>query len=199
MPDFTLISAPITQEDAPPVEKTTTETQSPASAPHGFDPLQPSWGLWFWSLITFLLLFLLLTKFAWKPIVRMVEEREKKIRGDIDTAERARADAEATLKRYETQLAEAAMKARETVEAARVRAEQAAAEIAAQAKVDAEAILTRARTQIESDKQKALGDIKASVIELSMAITREVVKRTAAQEEHAAVANELMKRMKDVA
>ncbi len=144
-------------------------------------------------------LMLLLLKFAWKPIVKMVEDREKKIRGDIDGAEKARAEAEAALKKYQVQLDEAAVKARETVEAARARAEQAAAEIAVVAKTEAEGIIVRARAQIEAEKQKALADIKASVVELSMAITREVVKRTASQEDHAAIAGDLIKRMKDVA
>jgi F-type H+-transporting ATPase subunit b len=164
---------------------------------HGFNPLEPSFGLMFWSSVTFVLLFVLLQRFAWKPILAKVEEREKKIRGDLDGAEQARLSAEATLKQHEAKLAEAAQAARETVEAARARAEQAAAGIASAAKAEAEATLTRARAQIEADKQRAVADIKAAVVELSMAVTREVVKRTAGQEDHAKVADDLIRHVRN--
>jgi F-type H+-transporting ATPase subunit b len=174
-----------------------THASSEQSAEHRFNPLEPSFGLMFWSLITFALLFILLMKYAWKPILSKVEEREKKIKGDVDGAEQARLKAEDTLKRHEAKLAEAAQAARETVEAARARAEQAAAGIAAVAKSEAEAILVRAREQIEADKQRAVADIKTAVVELSMAVTREVVKRTAAQEDHSKIADDLIRRVKD--
>jgi F-type H+-transporting ATPase subunit b len=167
-----------------------------AAGGHKFNPLEPSFGLMFWSGITFVLLFILLMKFAWKPILAKVEEREKKIRGDVDGAQKARMDAEATLKLHEAKLAEAAQAARDTIEAARVRAEQAAAGIAAAAKTEAEAILARARAQIEADKDKAVQDIKTAVVELSMAVTREVVKRTAGQEDHARIADDLIRHVK---
>lgn len=183
------------------VEKTGPATQAATGdahgASHGFNPLEPSWGLFFWSAVTFVLLFALLKKFAWGPIIKMVEEREGRIRGDLDRAEKARVDAEGLLRQHEAKLAEAAQAARETVEAARVRAEQAAAGIAATAKTEAESILARARAQIEADKQRAVADIKTAVVELSMAVTREVVKRTSSQEDHARLADELIHRMKD--
>jgi F-type H+-transporting ATPase subunit b len=177
-----------------PVEASHASTQAPAK--HEFNPLEPHFGLMFWSGITFVLLFILLMKFAWKPILAKVEEREKKIKGDVDGAEKARLDAEATLRKHEAKLAEAAQEARNTIEAARVRAEQAAAGIAAVAKTEAEAILTRARAQIEADKQKAVQDIKTAVVELSMAVTREVVKRTAGQEDHQRIADDLIRHVK---
>jgi F-type H+-transporting ATPase subunit b len=179
------------------VEKTTTTGAKDAhGGSHGFNPLEPSWGLFFWSAVTFVILFILLAKFAWGPITKLVEQREKKIKGDIERAELARAEAEAALKRHEAQLAEAAQAARETVEAARVRAEQAAASIATAAKAEGESILAKARTQIEADKQKALSDIKTAVVELSMAVTREVVKRTAREEDHQKIADDLIRHVK---
>jgi F-type H+-transporting ATPase subunit b len=179
----------------PPAQGEHAATGAPAE--HKFDPLSPHDGLMFWSGVTFVLLFILLMKFAWKPILAKVEEREKKIRGDVDGAEKARKDSEAVLARHEAKLAEAAQAARETIEAARVRAEQAAAGIAATAKAEAEATLVKARAQIEADKQRAVADIKTAVVELSMAVTREVVKRTAGQEDHARIADDLIRKMKD--
>ena len=152
----------------------------------------------FWSILTFGLLFILLMKYAWKPILAKVEEREERRSRATSTAPRkARFDAEATLKLHEAKLAEAAQAARATIEAARVRAEQAAAGIAATAKTEAEGILQRAREQIEADKQRAVADIKAAVVQLSMAVTREVVKRTASQEDHSKIADDLIHRVKD--
>ena len=185
-------------EPAKPAAPATSEhATTEAAGEHKFNPLEPSYGLMFWSGITFALLFILLMKYAWKPILKKVDEREKKIQGDHDRAAQARTDAEAVLARHEAKLAEAAQSARDTIEAARVRAEQAAAGIAAAAKAEAEATLAKARAQIESDKQRAVADIKTAVVELSMAVTREVVKRTAGQEDHAKIADDLIRRVKD--
>jgi F-type H+-transporting ATPase subunit b len=182
-----------------PAHKPVASTTQPSTEKHAdeFNLLAPSWGLMFWSAVTFICLLILLRAFAWKPILEKIESREKKIKGDVDGAEKARVDAEATLKKHEAKLAEAAQAARDTIEAARLRAEQAAAGIAAAAKTEADAILTRARAQIEADKQKAVADIKTAVVELSMAVTREVVKRTAGQEDHARIADDLIRRVKD--
>jgi F-type H+-transporting ATPase subunit b len=170
--------------------------------PHGaeaFDPFAPSKGLTFWGGITFLLLLFLLAKFAWRPILSTVEAREKRIRADLDGAEKARVEADQTLAQYKRQLDEAALRARETIEEARVRAEKAATEINAQARVEAEALLTRAKQQIEAEKDKALADVKQAAVEIALEITRTVVKRTASQEDLAKTADELMPRFKTVA
>ncbi len=161
----------------------------------GFDPLAVSPGLAFWSGVTFLALLFLLTKFAWKPIVAAVEAREGKLKGDLDAADKARAEAEATARKLTAELDSAAVRARETVEHARVAAERVAAEISARAKLDAEAIRVRAEADIEAARDKALADIKEVAVDLAIAITRDVVKRNATDDDHRKSAEEVVKSM----
>lgn len=189
---------------APGVEKSATApAEHAATDAHGhegeFNPFDPSKGLTLWGGITFLFLVFILAKFAWKPILTTVESREKRIRADLDGAEKARVDADHTLALYKRQLEEAAVKARETIEEARTRAEKAGAEIGAKARVEAEGILARAKLQIEAERDKALADVKQAAVELALEITRTVVKRTASQEDLAKTADEVLPRFKTVA
>jgi F-type H+-transporting ATPase subunit b len=185
---------------APAVEAAHTGAPADAhGAEHGFDPLRPSQGLSFWSAVAFALVLVLLLKFGWKPITEKIEQREKRIRADLDGAEKARLDADQTLAQYKRQLDEAALRARETIDEARTRAEKAAAEINAQARVEAEGLVARAKLQIEAEKDKALADVKQAAVELALEITRTVVKRTASQEDLAKTADEVLPRFKTVA
>jgi F-type H+-transporting ATPase subunit b len=161
----------------------------------GFNPLEVSPGLAVWSGVTFLILLFLLTKFAWKPIVAAVEAREHKLEGDLAGAEKARADAEAAARKLAAELDAAALKARETVEQARASAERVAAEIAARAKAEAEAARARAEADIEAAREKALADIKEVAVDLAIAITREVVKKSASDDDHRKAAEEVVKAM----
>ncbi|HYC78143.1 MAG TPA: F0F1 ATP synthase subunit B [Planctomycetota bacterium] len=186
------------QAPAPAVERSTTEAGHDAG-PSKFNPLEPSFGLTFWSGLTYILLLVLLAKFAWGPITRMVEEREKRIRGDLDGAERARAEADQALAQYRRQLDEAALRAKETLEEAREKAEKAGAEILARSRAEADALLEKAKRQIEGERDKALAEVKTAAVELALEITRTVVKRTASQEDLARTAEEVLPRFKTVA
>ena len=181
------------------VEKTTAETAAPAAdkGGHGaFNPLEPSFGLTFWGGIVFLLLVSLLTKFAWGPITKMVEDREKRIRADLEGAEKSRIDADRTLADYRRKLDEAAIEAKAKVEEAAARAEKQGAELFAVRKAEAEALIEKARKQIEGERDKALAEVRQTAIEVAFEITRTVVRRTASQEDLGKVADEVVPKFK---
>ena len=74
-----------------------------------FNPLNISTGFMFWSVITFAITLVVLTKFGWKPLMDSIDAREKKIRDDLEQAEKARAEAEELMKSNKEELAKAAV------------------------------------------------------------------------------------------
>ncbi len=146
----------------------------------------PAVGTLFWSALIFLLFFLILTKFAWKPILSAVKERDEMIKGSLESAAMAReemlklqSDNEAILRR--------AREEREGIlrEAREVR-DKLIAEAKGKASEEAEKLIEKARIGIESEKRKALAEIHEQVSSLSVDIASkllgEQLKKTGEQE-----------------
>jgi F-type H+-transporting ATPase subunit b len=135
----------------------------------------PAVGTLFWSVVIFGLFFLILTKFAWKPILGAVRARDEMIRGAMESAERAReemlklqSDNEAILKK--------AREEREGIlkEAREVR-DKLIAEAKGKASEEAERLIDKARVGIESEKRKALSEIRQQVATLSVDIAAKLL------------------------
>jgi len=135
----------------------------------------PAIGTLFWTVVIFTLFFLILTKFAWKPILNMVKQREEMIKGSLASAEKARkemvklqSDNEAILKK--------AREERESIlrEAREVR-DKMIAEAKGKATEEAEKIVEKARTGIEREKNMALADIREQVASLSVEIASKLL------------------------
>jgi F-type H+-transporting ATPase subunit b len=181
------------------VEKSTAGVAAPpkdAHDSHAFNPLEPSFGLTFWGVIVYVTLIGLLAKFAWGPITKMVEDREKRIRADLDGAERARIEADRRMAEYQRRLDEAAAEAKAKVEDAVAKAEKQGAEIMALRRSEADQLLEKAKKQIEAERDKALAEVRQTAVELAMEITRTVVKRTASQDDLAKTADEVLPKFK---
>lgn len=162
-----------------------------------FNPLQAGdWSLFLWLTIVFLLLVFILGKTLWGPLMKTIEAREEKIRGDLEEAEKAREAAEVTRKEHAAELEAAASKAKALLEEARERAGALGQELEAKARADAEGMIEKARKQIEAEKAQAIEDIRGQLVELSMEITRSVVGKTGAEQDHLAEADRLIEKVK---
>jgi F-type H+-transporting ATPase subunit b len=139
----------------------------------GIMDLRP--GLAIWTAITFLLLLVLLSKFAWGPIVRMLDERERTIRQAIEQAKKERAEAErmlaeqtASLTAAQREAAALAQRSKQEVEALRV-------ELTARARKEADELVASARRQIQEEKTKALAELKGQVADLAIEAARRLI------------------------
>ena len=130
--------------------------------------IQPEPGLAIWTIITFLLLVFVLGKFAWKPILATLQEREQTIQRSLDEAKQARDAAESLMEKNRAILADAQNQANELLENARRDAEVRRADIAEQARQEAEALLTRSREEIQRQQRAALKEIRAEVADLAI-------------------------------
>lgn len=129
------------------------------------------------TLVIFVLLLIVLSKFAWGPIVTGLRGREEKIRKDIADAEAARAKADATLREYTARLAAAEQSVREMLGKATTDAERIATSFRMQAQQDAEEIKERANQDIESTKKQALAEIYEQTANLATGVAAKILRR----------------------
>lgn len=137
--------------------------------------ITPAIGTLFWTVVIFTLFFLILKKFAWKPVLNIVKQRDEMIKGSLASAEKARkemlklqSDNEAILKK--------AREERETIlkEARDIR-DKLIAEAKGKASEEAEKLIEKARTGIEREKAMALADIREQVASLSVDIASKLL------------------------
>jgi F-type H+-transporting ATPase subunit b len=146
----------------------------------GLDLLTPGTGLIIWQLIVFVALFLFLAKFAWKPILSSLKERESSIQSALDTAERAKQEM-ALLKADNEKLLKEAREERERImREAREVSNRMKEEAATEAKKTADKIVADARAAINIEKQAALKEVKVQVAMFSLEIAEKLMKKNLA-------------------
>lgn len=127
------------------------------------------------NLAAFLVLFVLLWKFAFPPITKMLDERADKIRESIEKAEETRVEAERLLVEYRQQMAEARQEAAKVIEQGRTVAENMKNEIVAKAREEAEVERAKAIESIKSEKAAAMAELQRSVADLSVAVAGKIL------------------------
>jgi F-type H+-transporting ATPase subunit b len=148
-------------------------TASPVLAA-GIMDLNP--GLTLWTAITFLLLIIVLGKYAFGPIVKMLDERERNIRDAIDQAKNERAEAEKLLAQQKESLLKAQREAAELAKRSQQEMEAYRSQLTAQAKKESDELVASARKQIEEEKVKAVAELRAQVADLAVGAASRIVK-----------------------
>ena len=136
----------------------------------GIGILIPNMSEFIPALIAFLVIWVVLAKFAWPMIVGMLDKRQETIKNNLDEAEAAKIEAQRSLEEYKKQLAEARREAAGIVDEARRAGEQVKADITAQAQAQADEMIAKAKKSIEKEKQAAIADLQSSVADLSIAV-----------------------------
>lgn len=133
-------------------------------------------GLFVWQTLLFLLLLYLLAKFAWKPILNAVNEREEGIKNALEEAENARKEMQNLNADNERILKEARIERDGMLKEAREMKEAIISEAKDEAQIQANKVVAQAQATIESEKQAAIADLKNQVAELSVGIAEKVVR-----------------------
>jgi F-type H+-transporting ATPase subunit b len=129
------------------------------------------------TLIVFGILIIVLGKTAWGPIAKGLQDREDKIRRDIEEAEAARARAEATQREYQAQLATAEAKVRELLAKATTDAEQVAANIRTRAQQEAQESKENAMREIDGAKRAAVREVHEQAAMLATNVASKILRR----------------------
>jgi|TARA_B110000305_G_C19457465_1_gene651909 F-type H+-transporting ATPase subunit b len=141
-----------------------------------------SFGLFIVQTVLFVGLFLLLKKFAWKPILGAVNEREEGIKTALDSAKNARQEMESLNADNERILKEARAERESMMKDARQIKDAMINEAKEEAKAEGTKMIEQAQASIQSEKQAAIADLKKQVAELSIGIAEKVVRKELAND-----------------
>ena len=145
------------------------EQHGPAS------PFEPEFGLIFWTLLIFVVLFFVLKKYAWPPIVEATEERERKIAHQLEEAERMNAESQAALEEHKKLLAGAKDQASALMSEAKIVAEKEREGLLAKTRQDQEQMLDRAKREIAAEREKAIAELRQAAVDLSLAAASRLI------------------------
>ena len=141
------------------------------------DLLLPKLGLFFWALVIFLILVLILSKFAWKPIMSAIRKREEDIQHSIDEAKRVREEMASLKAENEALLAQARVEREAMLKEAREMAAQIIAKAHESAQDDYKRTVEKAREEIRAEKLAALTEVKNQVAILSIEIAEKLLRQ----------------------
>lgn len=151
------------------------ENPIPSEVPHEPGILTPEVTMVVLTWVSFLLLLVILHKFAWKPILKALDEREKNIRGAVENAERVKAELKSVQDQRDKIMNEAYAKSKEVIDQCRQAAIEAAKVIERKAKDEAHIILENARTEIRAEQERAQDDLKKEVANWTIQLTGKLV------------------------
>lgn len=141
-----------------------------------FDLVTPAIGLVFWTSIVFVILLVLLAKFAWKPILGAVKQREENIDNALKSAEKAKEELTNLQAKNEDLLKEAREERDQLIKDAKEARERMIEEAKAKANEEAERIMTDARETIQHEKNAAMTELKNTVGVLALEIAEQVIR-----------------------
>ncbi len=139
--------------------------------------LSPNTGLMFWTLVIFLVLMFVLTRFAFKPLTAAVEAREKALEDAIEAARRDREEAAALLVEHRQLLKQGHEDAQRFVVEGRAAGEKVREEVVAQAHREQQQMLERARTEIASERDRAIAELHREAINLAVLGAGKVIEK----------------------
>lgn len=150
----------------------------------GWNPLQGDFGNFVWTVVVLLIVFWLLSKYAWGPVLQTLQGRERYIADSLEKAKSEREAAEARLAEYEARLAGARQEVEGILEEARRDAATVREREEAAARAEAERMVDRARREIDIAKDTAVKELYAKASTLATAAASRILERELRPEDH---------------
>ena len=167
------------------------EAHGGSSAPNPLVQLDP--GLFIWTILTFLILFLVLAKFAWKPLLSSLKDRENQIKSALQKAEQAKDELDKITLKSEVITDKAREDAKVILFEARASSEKIKQEMVSKATEEADKIRVDAENKIKVEKDKAIDEIKTKVVDLAFAISEKIIKKNISSKENQNLIEESIK------
>jgi F-type H+-transporting ATPase subunit b len=149
-------------------------------------------SLIFWEFISFGILFWVLWKFAFPPILQTLDERERKIKESLEQADRHRAEAEQKMQEYEAKLKTASKEAEAVLAAAKERAQRIMEENEQRLRTETQRSKEDATREIEQERRRAIQDIRNQTTEMALLVAEKVVGRSLTDADHKRMADEAL-------
>jgi F-type H+-transporting ATPase subunit b len=162
-----------------------------------FTPIKPDFGLIFWTTVIFLIFWLMIGKFAFRPIAEALKKRESDIQGSLDEAKRVRQEMQNLKSENEALLVQAREERAQILREAKDVGNKIVDEAKVKAKEEAQKIVASAKEQIQNQKMAAITDLKNQVGAISLEIAEKVIrKELRGNAEQESFVNDLVKDIK---
>ena len=176
------------------------ETHAPAAEQAGehaqsFGVFQLTQSTMTWTLIIFIILMVILMKFAFPPILGYAAAREKRIQDALDESKRQREEAERLLETQRQELAKARGDAQQLIAEGRQGAEKIRQELLNRAKAEQEELITRAKADIEAERLKAVESVRREAVDLALAAAAKLVGQRLDSENDRRIVNDFLNRV----
>ncbi|MCL2654306.1 MAG: F0F1 ATP synthase subunit B [Coriobacteriia bacterium] len=138
-------------------------------------PIVPELGEFIPMLVAFLVVVVVLGKFGWPMIIKMLDQRAETIENSLKTAEETKQESMNILDEYKNKLAQAHKEAAGIIEAARKQGEESRAEIIARANSEADAIIEHAHSAVEAERKSVEGEMRTQTADIAIAIAAKII------------------------
>ena len=152
-------------------------------------------GLFIWTIATFLVLLMLLTKFAWKPLLQALDSRQEAIRKSLDDAQQARQEMERLKQEAAHIIRQGRVEAESIISQSRSDAERLRGEMRQKARADSDAIVKNAERQIQLETTRALQQIRHEAVDLSVMIASKIIQRNISREDNEKLIDEALEQV----
>jgi F-type H+-transporting ATPase subunit b len=152
-------------------------------------------GMMIWTWITFIIVLVLLSKLALKPMLTAINNREDQIRNDIDEARKQREESEGILKKHQELIDGAEAEAQKIINENKQLAEKTKQSMVESARAEADKIIENAKKEIEQQKESALASLRSEVAELAVGAAERIIIKKLDKSEHEKVVEEYLKSM----
>jgi F-type H+-transporting ATPase subunit b len=179
--------------DQPNLHESTEVARSPAEARHEVNLLNPEIQVMLLTWVTFFVLLSILYKFAWKPILQTLDDREEGIRRAVEEADKTRAEYEQIEETRKKLIAEAQDQAKGIVDQSRKAAVNAAKVIEQKTKEQAAIVLENAQREIKSEKDKADAILRQESVETAILLAEKIIAENLTDERNKKLVSRLLK------
>lgn len=145
--------------------------------------LRPNMAEFIPACVAFVIIFIIVRKAAWPFVLKMMDDREQKIKGDLDAAEQARSKAEVAEAEIAVKLEAAERQAEEIIADAKRDAENERARIIAEGQASAQALIAKAHATVADEREKAMIELSGQVVDLSVEIASKIIGTGLSEEE----------------
>lgn len=154
--------------------------------------VQPDPGLFIWTIVTFLVLLALLSRYAWKPLLASLQARQERIAQSLDEAKRAHEEMERVRLESAEIIRQAHVEASAIVSASRTDAERVREDTKQKARAEAVAIIAAAERQIEAAAVRARDEVRREAVDLSVAIASKLIRRNITADDNRAMIDDMI-------
>lgn len=152
-------------------------------------------GLMIWTVVTFAVTFIALLLIAWKPLLKALDERERRIRESLEKAELAKAEAERAIAENQANMEASLRRSQELVAEARQEADRVRTQAREEAREESKRIMEEGRRQLEAERRATVAELRQEAAGLAISAAEQLLKRNLGEEENRQLVEDFIKQL----